>query len=159
MVVASDRVKSSLRVKLRVSFPIVMASVGSSARARPGSSNKPSRTRARMGPHPAVYSPRLFSHSLSTQCKSKRAGAGVRPGAARGHRPGAKGTRTPLVLFHGERLAKEPIVRYPVYQNDCDDDCAYENPDLVCFAPRLIRAVNPKDLADQISDHAVMREL
>jgi hypothetical protein len=58
-----------------------------------------------------------------------------------------------------ESLTKQPIVRHSVYQNQCDDDCAYKNPNLVCFAPRPIRAVNPENLADQISNHAVMRKL
>src|SRR5437588_436031 len=57
-----------------------------------------------------------------------------------------------------ESLTKQPIVRHSVYQNQCDDDCAYKNPNLVCFAPRPIRAVNPENLADQISNHAVMRK-
>ena len=47
IVVASARAKSSPRVKLRLLSPTVMVIVGSSARARPGASNRLSRTRAR----------------------------------------------------------------------------------------------------------------
>src|ERR1043166_6331621 len=50
MVLASGRTKSSPRVKLRVSLATVTVIVGSPARARPGSSNKQSRTSARMMP-------------------------------------------------------------------------------------------------------------
>lgn len=66
---------------------------------------------------------------------------------------------TALVPIYGERLTEEPIVCHAIDQDQCDDDCAYENSDLVCFAPRPIGAVNPKDLANQISDHAIMRQL
>jgi hypothetical protein len=48
------------------------------------------------------------------------------------------------VLLYREILTKQPIVRHSVYQNQCDDDRAYKNSDLVCFAPRPIRTVNPK---------------
>lgn len=61
--------------------------------------------------------------------------------------------------FYSERLTEEPVVRHAVDQDQGDDDCAYENSDLVRFAPRPIRAVNPKDLANQICDYAVMRQL
>src|ERR1043166_6845960 len=50
MVLASGRAKRSPRVKLRVSLATVTIIVGSSARARPDSSNKQSRTSARMMP-------------------------------------------------------------------------------------------------------------
>jgi replicative DNA helicase len=66
---------------------------------------------------------------------------------------------TLLVPIYRERFTEEPIVRHAVDENQCDDDSAYENSDLVRFAPRPIRAVNPKDLANQISDHAIMRQL
>jgi hypothetical protein len=47
MVVASGRIKSSPRVKLRLLLPIMMVIVGSSACARAGGSKKQTKIRAR----------------------------------------------------------------------------------------------------------------
>ena len=64
-----------------------------------------------------------------------------------------------VLVFCREGLAEQPIVRHAVHQDYGDANRTYENSNLVCFAPCPVGAIEPKDLANQIGDHTVMRQL